>query len=66
MAQQSASDAARGAFTIGFVGSAIGVVVIVSAALCLLFKRTSYVGGGGCMSVSGEWGVRMILQVVVK
>lgn len=48
-AKQAASDAARGAVTIGFAGSVIGVVVILSVALCLVLRRASH-GGGGALA----------------
>lgn len=48
-ANQAANEAAKGAVTIGFVGSFIGTAIFVSAALCLILRRASH-GGGGTLS----------------
>lgn len=45
-ANKAAADAARGAVTVGFVGTVIGMVAIVSSALCLVLRRANVAGGG--------------------
>lgn len=43
---QAADDAARSAVTAEFVATVIGMVVIVSAALCVVLRRANLAGGG--------------------
>lgn len=46
-AKQSASHAARGAVTMGFVSTVIVMVMIVSMAVFVVLRRASHGGGGG-------------------
>lgn len=46
-AKQSASHAARGAVTMGFVSTVIVMVMIVSGAVFMVLRRASHGGGGG-------------------